>query len=274
MSLFLLYLTLIVYAILGFYFIITGNANFGVVGRILSLSYPLLWNITHKSLRRFAVFLVGLTFLLSKSWICIVCGSITLLIIYRQRLLGYSKAHRLIVVILVSALIASSFLYVSVDKKPLVNLQEELAFRIEFIKMGIENWDNKLWGDGPNSFARRRAFWRGSVPDSLTLQSTTYISQKDDLRKYYIYDIHCDLLQWCMEFGVIFGAVLIFLLFLPLAFLGAQTLYEKTILASYICLLIQCLVDFPLHRSTTSLLSMIIITLAYRQVWHRLKRSK
>jgi len=220
---------------------LTNKPMGGFTPYIIGIGFPLLFNLTKGMIRNAVISICVLAALITQQWISLFCVSLTFLIML-------SKHYKIIAILLLIALLCFgvSALKVFPGYEQWNWALNSLQGRIVFYSTLIRNWDNIWLGEGFDKFK--------TLPENQPQNNPYHL---------WLHDAHSDLLQGFYEFGIIGMIPILFIVLLPLFFVKLDTLFNLTVFISYLCVLFQGLIDFPFHRWTTGLLSLIIVCLMY-----------
>jgi hypothetical protein len=219
---------------------------------LLGMGLPLFWNINRADIRNIGLTICILAMFLKSGWIGYACIGIAVTVIYMTKKKFLALWIPLCVIFF---LIGAPGIYSSGGK-----VGADTGKRFAIYEYGLQRWHNVWVGEGFNSFP--------NLPENQAGAKETAVKPKDR----WLNTMHSDILQLAFELGVIvaFGALV--LLILPMLFVDIHSLIDRTILASYLCVLFQACFDFPFHRWHTGLFGLLIILLMYKQVFFRGKK--
>lgn len=204
---------------------------------IVGIAFPLFF-IFRKDIRNIGATLCLIVMFLSKSWLAIGCISIAYTVLY------WHSSKWIITLLIVLFLVALPSMVITYT-----NLNEpfnDARFRLETWKFTLSKWTNIWWGEGFGSFKR--------LPEN---------QPKVRGEGQWRARAHSDLLQGLSELGILRMIPILCLILAPLFFFKRDILFNRCIFASYMCILFQGLIDFPFHRWTTGLMSVMVITIMY-----------
>jgi hypothetical protein len=199
---------------------------------LLGLSIPFIFCFRNKPFRNVCLTLAIIAVLLSKQWIGIIC----LAILYAVILFNKNKV--------LGTVFISLCICLSMASNTLMKAQtpiKDFSDRFAIYEFTLSKWKNISWGQGVGSFSK--------LPENQPKV------RKD---KKLLNHPHSELIMSLFELGIFITLGLVILLLLPLLWSKVDLLH-----VSYLCLIFQSLIDFPLHRNTTFLVSVIIIVLMY-----------
>lgn len=204
---------------------------------IIGIAFPLFF-MWRKDLRNIAITLCLIAMFLTKSWVGIGCIAIAYIFLCWH-------SHKW----LITLLLVLFFIALPVMVTVYSNLNDpygDAQFRLETWKLTMSKWKNIWWGEGFGSFQKLPENQPGARGGSLLAWA------------------HSDLLQGLEELGIIRMIPILCLILAPLFFFRPlDGLFNRCIFTSYLCVLFQGLIDFPFHRPTTGLMSVMIITIMY-----------
>jgi hypothetical protein len=216
------------------------NGNF--IPYMISMGFPLLFNIKKRMYRNITLILGGVATLITQQWIALFCICLSFLIVLWIK-------QKLLVILLLIGIISFSVSAIKIypQQREWGWSLDSLQNRLVFYSTAMRNWNHLWFGQGYDSFK--------TLPENQP--------NNNPYGDKWIHNAHSDLLQGFYEFGIVGMIPILFLVLLPICFIELNTLLNLTIFSSYLCVLFQALIDFPFHRWSTGLLGLMIICLMY-----------
>ena len=214
---------------------------------ILSMGLPLFFNIKRKDIRNICLTLAILAIFMQWSWIGLACIVITYTVVF----MGNKK----FLAVWIPACLILSFLVIPHVYPKFDSIGSDSVGRIKYYEYAMQKWQHKFLGEGFRAWSR--------LPENQPGASSP-IKQGHTIERW-AHVVHSDLIQGLIEFGAVRMFYIVCLLILPIALIRIDTLFNKTLLASYLCLLFQACVDFPFHRAITGSFGVWLILMMYRE---------
>jgi hypothetical protein len=203
---------------------------------IIGMGFPILFTIKNKLLKIWSIVICLIAMAKGGSWIGWECIGLFLLIKSWQK--NRLLAIFIIIFGILFGMIGGNFLNQN------RNLFKDFKTRIELYDYTLSNWKHIWIGEGINTFSK--------LPQNKSIIENGTVIKKGT--KF----VESDLIQGFYEFGVLKMMIILFLILLPLKWIGYDYLS-----ISYLCLLLQGIIDLPFHRTITGILGIIIIGLMY-----------
>lgn len=233
-------------AISVFHRMVTGNLIVINYAMLLGMGLPLLFNIKRKDIRNICLTLVILAIFMRQGWIGIACVGITYIIIFMHN-------RKFLMFFLPLCLIFCLCVLPKVYPK-MQTIIEDSKFRRGSYELAITKWKNIWAGEGFRTWSK--------LPENQP-EAESPIKHKGCWRHV----VESDLLQSCLEFGIIATGLMAIILILPIFYIDTGNLSNRTILGSYLCLLFQACIDFPFHRAITGTFGIWLILMMYKQAF-------
>jgi O-antigen ligase len=214
---------------------------------VIGLGLPLFFNIKDKGIRNIGLTICIMTLFIRARWIGLACLVIMALVIPIKK--------KWVLFLLPICLVFGGFAYYQMYSTPCGKAQffPEKQIRLEYYKYAWSKWEHKWTGEGLRSWSKLPE----NQPDAVSP-----IKEKGK----WLHTLHSDVLQLFFEFGIIGGVIVGALFMFPLFWLKMNTLLRRTLMASYLCLIMQACIDFPFHRMITGMLGLLIMLLIYREI--------
>lgn len=257
-------------AAMAFHGYMTKQSVDGYFHAIVSIGLPFFFLIKNRDMRGATISFLMTTLFLRMGWIGFGCAFLTFVIMCWK---DYKALRMVFIVgILVVLVLPNVF-------RGLHTPIRDSGERVSFYKQALWSWQHPWRGDGIGSFEKipenqpvlmigNKIYYK-ALNSNLPYLTEEEMAMKVRVVKKWLSVVHSDLLQGFIELGILIMFPIIFILAIPLCYLGFDTDRSSAILASYSTVLLQSCIDFPFHRDRTSVLCLIIIIIAFKETWKK-----